>query len=172
VLCSVGVCRARLCGGHLLVRSGPVRPEGDGADGWVEIQGHREYLPGRSCSAHDGGQSTTVDGPTRRAPLGAVARARSGDKGGTANVGVWARSQDAASWLATTLTPERIRELLPEAADLPVAVHPLPNLRAVNVVIEGLLGQGVAASTRFDPQGKAVGEWLLSRTLEIPEALL
>jgi hypothetical protein len=128
--------------------------------------------PGSSCSAHDGGQSTTVGGPARRAPLGAVARARSGDKGGTANVGVWARSEVAAAWLAATLTPERIRELLPEAADLPVAVHPLPNLRAVNVVIEGLLGQGVAASTRFDPQGKAVGEWLLSRTLEIPEALL
>ena len=51
-------------------------------------------------------------------------------------------------------------------------MHPLPNLRAVNVVIDGLLGRGVAASTRFDPQGKAVGEWLLSRVVEIPEALL
>jgi hypothetical protein len=117
-------------------------------------------------------QSSTVGGPTRRAPLGAVARARSGDKGGTANVGVWARTDDAAAWLAQTLTPERIRELLPEAADLPVTVHPLPNLRAVNVVIDGLLGRGVAASTRFDPQGKAVGEWLRGRTLDIPEDLL
>jgi len=114
----------------------------------------------------------SVPGPTRRMPLGAVARARSGDKGGTANVGVWARTDEAAAWLAATLTPEKIRELLPEAADLPVTVHPLPNLRAVNVVVDGLLGQGVAASTRFDPQGKAVGEWLLSRTLEIPEVLL
>jgi hypothetical protein len=111
-------------------------------------------------------------GPTRRAPLGAVARARSGDKGGTANVGVWARTDGAAGWLAATLTPDRVRELLPEAAELPVAVHPLPNLRAVNVVIEGLLGRGVAASTRFDPQGKAVGEWLLSRVLDVPEELL
>ena len=110
--------------------------------------------------------------PRRKAPLGAVARARSGDKGGTANVGVWARSDDAAAWLIATITPEKVRELLPEAADLPVAVHPLPNLRAVNVVIDGLLGRGVAASTRFDPQGKAIGEWLLSRTLEIPEELL
>ena len=59
-----------------------------------------------------------------------------------------------------------------EAADLPVTVHPLPNLRAVNVVIDGLLGRGVAASSRFDPQGKAVGEWLRGRTLDIPEALL
>ena len=117
-------------------------------------------------------QSSTVGGPTRRAPLGAVARARSGDKGGTANVGLWARTDEAAAWLAATLTPERVRELLPEAAELPVTVHALPNLRAVNVVIDGLLGRGVAASTRFDPQGKAVGEWLRGRTLEIPGVLL
>ncbi len=111
-------------------------------------------------------------GPTRRARLGAVARARSGDKGGTANIGLWARTDAAAAWLAAAITPDTVRELLPEAADLPVTVHPLPNLRAVDVVVEGLLGQGVAASTRFDPQGKAVGEWLLGRELEIPEALL
>jgi hypothetical protein len=111
-------------------------------------------------------------GPTRRVPLGTVARARSGDKGGTANVGVWTRTGEAYAWLAAALTPDHVRELLPEAADLPVTVHPLPNLRAVNVVIDGLLGRGVAASTRFDPQGKAVGEWLLSRVVDVPEALL
>src|SRR5215217_1974233 len=77
-----------------------------------------------------------------------------------------ARTDEAAAWLAGTLTPDRVRELLPEAAGLPVAVHPLPNLRAVNVVVDGLLGQGVAASTRFDPQGKAVGEWLRVRSEE------
>jgi hypothetical protein len=65
-----------------------------------------------------------------------------------------------------------VRELLPEAAELPVRVHPLPNLGAVNVVIEGLLGLGVAASSRFDPQAKGLGEWALSRTVEIPEELL
>ena len=74
--------------------------------------------------------------------------------------------------LAATLTPVRVRVLLPEAADLPVTVHPLPNLRAVNVVVDGLLGRGVAASTRFDPQAKALGEWLLSRHLDVPQALL
>ena len=111
-------------------------------------------------------------GPTRRAPLGAVARARSGDKGGTANIGLWATTDEGAAWLAAALTPDVVRELLPEAAGLPVTVHALPNLRAVDVVVEGLLGQGVAASTRFDPQGKAVGEWLRGRELEIPERLL
>jgi hypothetical protein len=131
-----------------------------------------EGSPAPLSSASPGKQSSSFRGPTRRAPLGAVARARSGDKGGTANIGLWARTDAAAAWLSATLTPDRVRELLPEAADLPVTVHALPNLRAVNVVIDGLLGRGVAASTRFDPQGKAVGEWLLSRTLEIPEALL
>ena len=63
-------------------------------------------------------------------------------------------------WLAATLTAERLRELLPEAAGLPVTRYLLPNLRAVNFVIEGLLGEGVAAAARFDPQAKAVGEWL------------
>jgi hypothetical protein len=48
----------------------------------------------------------------------------------------------------------------------------LSNLRALNFVIQGLLGRGVAASTRFDPQAKALGEWLRSRIVEIPEALL
>jgi hypothetical protein len=132
-----------------------------------------EELPAeRSSSACTGRQSTSFGGPTRRAPLGVVARARSGDKGGTANVGLWARTDEAATWLAAALTPERVRELLPEAAELPVTVHPLPNLRAVNVVIEGLLGRGVAASTRFDPQGKAIGEWLRGRVLEVPESFL
>ncbi|MFJ1755047.1 acyclic terpene utilization AtuA family protein [Kitasatospora sp. NPDC088134] len=111
-------------------------------------------------------------GPTRRAPLGLVAGARSGDKGGDANLGVWARSEAGWRWLAHTLTVERLRELLPETADLAVERHLLPNLRAVNFTIHGLLGEGVAAQARFDPQAKALGEWLRSRRLDIPEALL
>ncbi|MGW1912750.1 acyclic terpene utilization AtuA family protein [Streptomyces sp. NPDC002076] len=111
-------------------------------------------------------------GPTRRAPLGLVAGARSGDKGGNANVGVWARSDEAWRWLAHELTAERFRQLIPESRDLPVVRHLLPNLRAVNFVVEGILGAGVAAQARFDPQAKALGEWLRSRHLDIPEALL
>jgi hypothetical protein len=111
-------------------------------------------------------------GPTRRVPLGTVLGARSGDKGGDANLGVWARCDDGYRWLATELTTDRLRELLPEAADLDIERHPLPNLRAVNFVLHGLLGQGVAASTRFDPQAKALGEWLRSRVVDVPEVLL
>ncbi|WP_078888351.1 acyclic terpene utilization AtuA family protein [Streptomyces sclerotialus] len=112
------------------------------------------------------------DGTTRRAPLGLVAGARSGDKGGAANVGVWARTEEAWRWLAHELTADRLRTLLPEAAALPVERHVLPNLRALNFVIDGLLGAGVASQARFDPQAKAVGEWLRARHLDIPEVLL
>ncbi|GAA2967083.1 acyclic terpene utilization AtuA family protein [Actinokineospora diospyrosa] len=111
-------------------------------------------------------------GSTTRVPLGTVLGARSGDKGGDANLGVWVRDPAAFPWLATELTTDRLRELLPETADLHIDRHPLPNLNAVNFVIHGLLGQGVAASTRFDPQAKALGEWLRSRHAEVPEELL
>jgi hypothetical protein len=111
-------------------------------------------------------------GPTRRAPLGLIAGARSGDKGGSANVGVWVRTEDQWRWLAHTLTVERLRDLLPETADLPVTRHLLPRLRAVNFVIDGILGQGVAYQARFDPQAKGLAEWLRSRHLDIPEELL
>jgi hypothetical protein len=111
-------------------------------------------------------------GTTRQAPLGLVAGARSGDKGGTANIGVWARSQDGWRWLANALTVEEVRKLLPETAGLPVTRYVLPHLRAVNFVVDGILGEGVSSSARFDPQGKALGEWLRSQIMPIPEVLL
>ncbi|WP_395311916.1 acyclic terpene utilization AtuA family protein [Mycobacterium sp. AMU20-3851] len=111
-------------------------------------------------------------GATVRVPLGRIAGARSGDKGGSANVGVWVRRDDQYAWLAHTLTVDKLRELLPETAGLPVTRHLLPNLRAVNFVIDDILGQGVAYQARFDPQAKGLGEWLRSRQIDIPERLL
>ncbi|MGV0852054.1 acyclic terpene utilization AtuA family protein [Mycolicibacterium phlei] len=111
-------------------------------------------------------------GETVRVPLGRIAGARSGDKGGSANVGVWVRTADEWRWLAHFLTVQRLRDLLPEAAELPVTRHLLPNLRAVNFVIDGILGQGVAYQARFDPQAKGLGEWLRSRHVDIPKGLL
>ncbi len=111
-------------------------------------------------------------GPTRRLPLGTIAGARSGDKGGAANVGLWVRTDEQWRWLAHTLTVDALRELLPETQDLPVSRHLLPNLRALNFVIDGILGQGVAYQARFDPQAKGLGEWLRSRHIDIPEGIL
>jgi hypothetical protein len=121
------------------------------------------------------GPAGTPAGEVRLAPLGAVVGARSGDKGGNANIGLWVRPQlgDAAfAWLTAELTPDRIRQLLPEAAALDVRVYPLPNLGAVNVVVVGLLGEGVASSTRPDPQAKGLGEYLRSRLVDVPVELL
>jgi hypothetical protein len=111
-------------------------------------------------------------GPTVRAPLGRVFGARSGDKGGNANLGVWARSDPAYRWLADWLTVERLQALLPETAPLPVHRYELPNIRALNFVVVGLLGEGVAASSRQDAQAKSLGEWLRARIVDMPQELL
>ncbi len=110
--------------------------------------------------------------PTRRVPLGVLAGARSGDKGGSCTLGVYARTDAAYEWLAGYLTCGRLQELLPETASLEVTREELANVRAVLFQLPGLLGQGVAAATRFDPQAKAVGEWLRSRHVDAPVALL
>jgi hypothetical protein len=121
---------------------------------------------------HPPAQTYPAGGATARAPLGRVAGARSGDKGGNANVGLWTRTADEYAWLRAALTVETFRELLPEAAGLPIHRYELPNLLAVNFVVVGLLGNGVADATRPDPQAKGLGEYIRSRALDIPVHLL
>lgn len=105
-------------------------------------------------------------------PLGLLFGARSGDKGANANVGIWARSEAAHAWLHHCLSIEEFRVLLPEADNLKITRTALPNLRAVNFVIHGLLGDGAAAGSRFDSQAKGLGEFIRSRTIRVPESLL
>jgi hypothetical protein len=110
------------------------------------------------------------DEPTARVPLGTLCGARSGDKGGNANVGVWTREPAAYAWLSAYLTVARLRSLVPEAGE--VRRFDLPNLHALNFVIVGLLGEGVASSTRPDPQAKGLGEYLRARPVDVPVRLL
>jgi hypothetical protein len=112
------------------------------------------------------------DGPTIAVPLGRIAGARSGDKGGDANLGVFVRSDAAWAWLDDHLTTDRLRELLPETADLVIERHRLPAIRSLNFMLRGLLGEGVAASTRQDGQAKSLGEWLRARLVDVPVSLL
>ena len=95
--------------------------------------------------------------------LGLYFGARSGDKGGNANVGIWATDAAGYAWLAENLTAEAIARLIPEAAGLEIRRYELPNLLALNFVIVGYLGEGVASSTAFDAQAKGLGEYLRSR---------
>lgn len=119
-------------------------------------------------------RDTQRGGPSRSraVPLGTVFGARSGDKGGDANLGVWARDEHGFAWLRDELTVDRLKQLLPEAAPLEVERYELPNMSAVNFVLRGFLGEGVSSGTRLDPQAKGLGEWLRARVVELPEELL
>ncbi len=111
-------------------------------------------------------------GPTRPAAIGLVLGARSGDKGGNANLGLFARNEQSFIWMHEFFTEARIKELLPETANLRVERFSLPGLLSLNFVLHGLLDEGVAASSRRDSQAKSLGEWLRARVIDIPEALL
>jgi hypothetical protein len=111
-------------------------------------------------------------GPTARRPLGSVVAARSGDKGGNANVGLWTDTDERWEWLQSHLTVERFTQLVPETAGLPVRRYEFPNLKALNFVIVGLLGDGVASCTKTDPQAKGLGEYVRALHTDIPEKLV
>ena len=129
--------------------------------------------PGEVHVDGDEGPAAAVPrGPTVAAPIGRVVGARSGDKGGHANLGVFARSDRGWAWLDEFLTTETLKRLLPETAPLVIDRYRLPALRSLNFVIHDLLEAGVAASTRQDAQAKSLGEWLRSRVVDLPAALL
>jgi hypothetical protein len=118
------------------------------------------------------GASAADSGPTVQVPLGRLCGARSGDKGGNANVGLWAISAPAYEWLRRFLTTERLRELLIETAALEIDRYELPNLLALNFVVHGILAPGVSGTARPDPQAKGLGEYLRSRVVTTPSALI
>ena len=152
------------------------------ADGRREVIGDPAEVVSTTATHEQGRRPSPYPAPqdqlTRRVPLGTFVHARSGDKGGDANLGLWVAHDGSpkydarVTWLSKLITAKKIRELVPEAADLDIHVYNLPNLGAVNVVIRGLLGDGVAASTRFDPQAKGLGEWVRSRMVHVQEDLL
>jgi hypothetical protein len=106
------------------------------------------------------------------ASLGEIVYARSGDKGGDANLGIWVRDPHAWEWLNSTLTVDELRRLLPEARELAIERHKLPKLGAVNFLLRGLLGTGATSTRRLDSQAKALGEWLRARSTKVPRSLL
>ncbi|HUV19128.1 MAG TPA: acyclic terpene utilization AtuA family protein, partial [Ilumatobacteraceae bacterium] len=113
----------------------------------------------------------TEGGAMVEVPLGSFVGTRSGDKGGDANLGVYARTDAGWAWLDAELTVERLQQLLPETAALTVDRYRFPNLRSLNFVVRGLLQEGVAASTRQDAQAKALGEWLRARVVAVPASV-
>ncbi|MCP9486862.1 MAG: hypothetical protein MSC30_13470 [Gaiellaceae bacterium MAG52_C11] len=112
------------------------------------------------------------EGPTVRVPLGTLVGARSGDKGGNATLGVWARTDEVFAWLERHLTCERLQELIPEAGGCEIRPWVLPNLRSLGFTLVGFLGKGVAANLRLDGQAKGLGEYLRAKHVDAPAALV
>ena len=111
------------------------------------------------------------EGPLTRVALGRLYGARSGDKGGCANVGVWGKTDTAYAFLVQTLTVDQLKLLLPDLRGFVIERYEMPNLKALNFYIHDLLGDGVSANNRLDGQAKSLGEYLRSRTIEVPTEL-
>jgi len=114
----------------------------------------------------------TPGGKKVKVPLGRIFATRSGDKGGNANLGVWAKSPEAYAFLRRFLSSERLAELLPDLRGYEIERYEMPNLLAVNFYIKGILGDGVAASFRADPQAKTLGEYLRAKIIKAPASLV
>ncbi len=144
------------------------------------VVGGREFIMeplhlDNNLSAHDTAAvkiPPVPTGPSLPVPLGRLYAARSGDKGGNANLGIWGKTPEAYSFLKEFLTVDKLKELLTDMAQYEIERFELPNLLALNFYIKGVLGDGVSASLRMDPQAKSLGEYLRAKTVEIPTSLL
>jgi hypothetical protein len=140
----------------------------------LAIPAHAQAAPAVAQPMHAEPEPATND-PRRavqRAALGRIAYARSGDKGGNSNIGIWAANPKAWPWLRQALSTEMLRRLLPQAQGLDIVRHEFPRIHAVHFIVRGLLGQGGSTNLKVDQVGKAVGEFVLARQLEIPVELL
>ena len=111
-------------------------------------------------------------GDTVKFPFGRAFATRAGDKGGNANLGVWGKTVESYAFLKDFLTVEKLKSLLPDCAEFRIDRYELPNLLALNFYIHGILGDGVAASLRSDPQAKTLGEYLRAKIIEMPESIV
>ena len=111
------------------------------------------------------------DAPLRK-PLGELFGARSGDKGGCANIGVWAKTENAFSFLNEYLTVETLKKLMPDVAEFDIDRYELPNILSLNFYIHGILQDGVSSNTRKDGQAKSLGEYLRSKYIDMPKSLI
>ncbi|MEC9089174.1 MAG: acyclic terpene utilization AtuA family protein [Actinomycetota bacterium] len=141
-------------------------------DGKLSVVDNTPYSTSEEIVASAPELLDVVSGPTQLAPLGALFGTRSGDKGPNANLGIFARTPEAFAWLSSYLSIDKLKELMPEAEERKIDRYDLPNLLSLNFIFHGLLEEGVAASTRQDPQAKALGEYLRAKVVEIPKNLL
>ena len=104
--------------------------------------------------------------------FGRLFGARSGDKGGCANIGVWAKTDLAFSFLYDFLSVEKIKELMPDLNKYSIDRYELPNINSLNFYIHGILEDGVSSNNRMDGQAKSLGEYLRAKTISVPKIII
>ncbi len=146
----------------------------------VHINGKEiEVLPTNQLLDHDIKKpSVDVNVPelneegTEEIQFGRLIGARSGDKGGCANLGVWVKNDNSYSFLYHFLTVEKLKELLSDLADYQIERFDFPNIKAVNFYIHGILGDGASSNTKVDALAKSLGEYLRAKKVSVPKQLL
>jgi hypothetical protein len=146
----------------------------------VHINGKEiEVLPTNQLLDHDIKKpSVDVNVPelneegTEEIQFGRLIGARSGDKGGCANLGVWVKNDNSYSFLYHFLTVEKLKELLSDLADYHIERFDFPNIKAVNFYIHGILGDGASSNTKVDALAKSLGEYLRAKKVSVPKQLL
>ena len=104
--------------------------------------------------------------------FGDIYGTRSGDKGGCANLGVWAKNLNSFSFLYNFLTVEKLKDLLPDLKKYKIERHELSNIYSLNFYIHDILGDGVSSNDRKDSQAKSLGEYLRAKKIKVPESII
>ena len=104
--------------------------------------------------------------------FGRIFGTRSGDKGGCANLGVWAKDYDSYRYLYHFLSVKKLKELMPDLSEFEIDRYELPNIKSLNFYVRGLLENGVSSNNRKDGQAKSLGEYLGVKMIGCPKSLL
>ena len=104
--------------------------------------------------------------------FGEIFGTRSGDKGGCANLGVWAKNSQTFSFLYNFLTVDRLKDLLPDLREFKIERYELSNIESLNFYIYDILQDGVSSNDRKDGQAKSLGEYLRAKKIKVPQSII
>ena len=104
--------------------------------------------------------------------FGDIYGTRSGDKGGCANLGVWAKNSQSFAFLINYLSVDKLKELLPDLKDFDIDRYELANINSLNFYIHDILQDGVSSNNRKDGQAKSLGEYLRAKKINVPKNIL
>ena len=104
--------------------------------------------------------------------FGEIYGTRSGDKGGCANLGVWAKNANSFAFLHDFLTVKKLKELLPDLNQYKIERFELANINSLNFYIHDILQDGVSSNDKKDAQAKSLGEYLRAKKVKVPQSII